>query len=223
MPNVISGGAFTQNYEWAADTPSLWYTPSYRANRIILNAVCSGGWTTSGSTTLTFGSTAASTNSLTMDSTAVTWGNWTTQNMVHIWSAWEQTRELTQEERAARAQRLAATEQRDRALAVEQAAARARAEILLKESLSDAQRAELAKSHAFHLETVQPDGSRKRYRIRRGRSGNVDQVDAQGKVLRSFCIHPIMPVPDADTMLAQKLLLEADEATFLSVANHIRR
>jgi hypothetical protein len=34
-----------------------------------------------------------------------------------------------------------------------------------------------------------------------------------------FCAHPETDLPDADTMLAQKLMLEADEAGFLAIAN----
>jgi hypothetical protein len=56
-----------------------------------------------------------------------------------------------------------------------------------------------------------------RYQLRVGRSGNV-QREHDGKVTR-FCIHPVEAVPDADTVLAQVLLLWTDEPAFLSIAN----
>jgi hypothetical protein len=55
------------------------------------------------------------------------------------------------------------------------------------------------------------------YKLRIGRSGNV-QREHDGKVTR-YCIHPVDAVPDADTVLAQVLLLWTDEPAFLSIAN----
>jgi hypothetical protein len=160
-------------------------------------------------------------------SNVLVWPAWTQAELrraaalpLATWQAWGGTLELTQAQRAARLERLAATEQHQRALAIERAAAAARAEILLTESLTAAQAAELQQTNAFHLTTIAADGTRRRYRIRRGRAGNVDQLDDAGRVLKRLCIHPTLAVPDADTMLAQKLLLETDEATFLRVANH---
>lgn len=98
--------------------------------------------------------------------------------------------------------------------------ARERAELLLRECLTPAQREELQLHRHFHLETVGKDGSRRRYRIERGRSRNVKQVTAEGAVIKTLCMHPVDWVPDADTMLAQKLYLEADEDAFLRIANH---
>lgn len=103
----------------------------------------------------------------------------------------------------------------------ERAKARERAEKLLRESLSPEQLEELSLKGHFHLETIAASGERRRYRINRGRSRNVQQVDrSSGLVLKTLCAHPIELVPDADTMLAQKLFLEASEEEFLRVANH---
>lgn len=55
------------------------------------------------------------------------------------------------------------------------------------------------------------------YRIRTGQSANVDQVDADGKVIRTLCAAP-PSVPTPDAMLAQKLLIEADELAFAFIA-----
>lgn len=102
----------------------------------------------------------------------------------------------------------------------ERSVAKERAERLLREHLSPRQREELASKGFFTLETVAPTGERRLYRIDRGRSRNVRQVDGNGRVLKTLCAHPAILVPDADTMLAQKLMLETDEQEFLRIANH---
>jgi hypothetical protein len=103
---------------------------------------------------------------------------------------------------------------------VEAEKAKARAEVLLQEALSAKQRAELAQMGFFSLD-VNQGGQRRQYRIRRGRSRNVQQVDpVSGVVLKHLCAHPRELVPDADTMLAQKLMLETAEDDFLRIANH---
>lgn len=56
-----------------------------------------------------------------------------------------------------------------------------------------------------------------KYTLRMGRYGNViRQADGRAEKL---CIHPTEDVPDADTVLAQVLLLWMDEPAFLSTAN----
>lgn len=97
--------------------------------------------------------------------------------------------------------------------------ARARAEKLLRENLSAAQLAELVAENHFTLRTLQPDGSQRTYRIKRGRSQNIHEINEAGAVFMRLCAHPVEEVPDADTMLAQKLWLEADEETFRRIAN----
>ncbi len=44
-------------------------------------------------------------------------------------------------------------------------------------------------------------------------------LDDKGQERVSYCIHPVEDVPAADKALAQKLLLETDEAAFLATAN----
>jgi hypothetical protein len=58
-----------------------------------------------------------------------------------------------------------------------------------------------------------------RYRIKFGRSGNIDAFNKNGKFKYRLCVHPTMQVPDADTVLAQKLMLETDEEMLLRLAN----
>lgn len=102
----------------------------------------------------------------------------------------------------------------------EQAQARERAEKLLQEALSAEQRAQLADKGYFELVTLSTGGARRRYRIKRGQAGNIQQLDESGRVLKRLCAHPREVVPDADAMLAQKLWLEAREEEFLRIANH---
>lgn len=93
---------------------------------------------------------------------------------------------------------------------------RERAAALLAEHLSEEQAAEYAQHKYFTV--ISRDGQR-RYQIHHGRSGNVREVNGQGHRLRTFCIHPGEAVPDEDTMLAQKLMLEADDPEFFRLAN----
>lgn len=44
-------------------------------------------------------------------------------------------------------------------------------------------------------------------------------LGADRKVQKTYCAHPNDQCPDADTMLAQKLMLENDETSFLRIAN----
>lgn len=94
--------------------------------------------------------------------------------------------------------------------------ANARAELLLKENLDAKQLQELAGTDRFTV--ISKDGTR-HYRIFRGRSRNIERIDALGRRMHTLCAHPVDDVPDADTMLTQKLMLEHCEEDFLKVAN----
>jgi len=87
-----------------------------------------------------------------------------------------------------------------------------RAEILLRSMLTDEQVEQLDRMSAFVVET-----ETKKYLVRHRR--RVQELDADGNPIAAYCIHPRKYVPGHDTMLAQKLLLEADEAEFLRIAN----
>lgn len=119
------------------------------------------------------------------------------------------------EEREARNARLVAEEQ---ARAVAAAAAGARAEKLLRSALTADQRQCLEARGFFY--TMGADGHM--YRIKRGRCNNVERVDVaqpSRPPVERLCAHPGLFVPDADTMLAQKLMLECDPAAFRKIAN----
>lgn len=89
-----------------------------------------------------------------------------------------------------------------------------KAEVLLRQMLTPEQEHDLEQKSCFYLYSGD-----KKYRIDRGRTGNVKLVDDKDQVVESYCIHPQLDCPDADTMLAQKLLLETDRETFERVAN----
>ena len=86
---------------------------------------------------------------------------------------------------------------------------RLRAEALLWAWLSPAQRRQYRARRWFEVTTA----SGRRYRILRG---GVVRVDPRGS---GYCIEATAPVPVADEMLANKLLLETDERRFLATAH----
>lgn len=161
------------------------------------------------------------------------WGSWTSQitttsNSTTVWARWfaravlEEARRprFTAPEEPAVVQRRIQQEVAYRAeqqrLQSERDAANAKAEELLRANLSEAQRAELDRHNWFLV--VGKTGEI--FRIRRGRSGNVDVIDPKtGSVVKRLCAHPNVACPDADTMLAQKLHLEDDPTSFVRIAN----
>lgn len=118
---------------------------------------------------------------------------------------------------------------RDRTRMLRRKSAARRAERLLLEHLTEAQRQEWTTDKAFHVETA--DG-RRRYKIAYGLTGNVCLVKCEGEAPMGkfgpvregarFCMHVYHPdgwVPNEDNVLAQKLLIEANEEHFLELAN----
>jgi hypothetical protein len=84
-----------------------------------------------------------------------------------------------------------------------------RAEALLWARLSPAQRRQYRARPWFEVTIA----SGRRYRVLRG---GVVRVKPRGS---GFCIEATSPVPVADEMLANKLLLETDERRFLATAH----
>jgi hypothetical protein len=118
---------------------------------------------------------------------------------------------------AARQARFAAElRERDRARSLAAATARATARALLEDWLTPAQRATLDRGH---IDVTGSAGGRYRIRTGGGQAGNVDLLDARGRVLLSYCAHPGARVPHEDGFLAQLLHLETDEPGFVAVAN----
>ena len=84
-----------------------------------------------------------------------------------------------------------------------------RPEVLLWDWLSPVQRSQYRARGWFEVTTA----SGGRYRIL---PGGVVRVDPRGA---GYCIEATSPVPIADEMLANKLLLETDERRFLATAH----
>lgn len=169
------------------------------------------------------------TSSYTSTSTAMTWAQWTestaatTTSIGTTWTFWvgQQAGSYGQQglvetpEQAAERERLNQCYREQQAATAEaRKAAVERARKLLVENLSAAQREEFERTGHFVVH-----GRQARYRVRQGRSGNIDVVDRKGFLSHRLCAHPGEYVPDFDTMLAQKLLLENDEDYFLGRAN----
>ncbi len=143
-----------------------------------------------------------------------TWTNWATTTATtstnETWTLWVEPRPQpvsAAQQREQRERQATATRERE--------AARVRAEKLLTQNLSKEQRADYKRLQEFRV--IVPSG--KSYLVRRGRAGNVYLLDEKGQRTRRYCAHPVERVPDEDTMLAQKLLLETDERAFLEMAN----
>lgn len=96
----------------------------------------------------------------------------------------------------------------------ERVAASVRAQALLESVLNEEQRRDWAARGHFFLHVGE-----KKYRIKRGRSGNVELVDQNNEPLERYCAHPVDLVPDEDTAVAQMLHLLYDEDRFLAMAN----
>lgn len=97
--------------------------------------------------------------------------------------------------------------------------AKNRARRLLFSMLSPMQQKQLDEKNHFDLTVHGQDGSQRVYRIEYGYQGNVKLLGPDGQPVRRYCIHADSRLPYEDQMLAQKLLLEANEQDFLRIAN----
>ena len=97
--------------------------------------------------------------------------------------------------------------------------AKNRARRLLFSMLSPMQQKQLDEKNHFDLTVHGQDGSQRVYRIEYGYQGNVKLLVPDGQPVRRYCIHADSRLPYEDQMLAQKLLLEANEQDFLRIAN----
>lgn len=98
------------------------------------------------------------------------------------------------------------------------AATKARAEAALDAQLTEDQRAQLRRDGFF----VVRGSAGGEYRLRQGEYGRCKRVDG-GRTVEHLCVHPVDgDYPDADALLAVKLLLEADEQRLRTIANITR-
>lgn len=173
---------------------------------------------------------AATTTSSNLNNAYVIWNDWNTQYVItsvvttnvinaEAWPVWVNQQQLSAQQLAERAAEAVLHEQRIAVANAQRRQAQVRARHLLGSLLSKAQAESLKDRNYFDLEVTARDGAVKRYRIHKGRSGNVELLAPDGTPLRRYCAHPLLYVPDEDTMLSQKLMLESDEEQFLRTAN----
>lgn len=135
---------------------------------------------------------------------SIVYGNYQYQSNV-IWNGTYAFDESAEEK--------AAREAREAKLKLERTAAELRAEELLLLFLSPEQ-AKQYRDHSY----FETDVDDRTYRIKKGRSGNVELMNA-GKAKYRYCAHPEAWTPDQDVMLSQLLMLKTDEGRFLKTAN----
>ena len=68
-----------------------------------------------------------------------------------------------------------------------------------------------------HIDIASPSDPERIYRVPKG-SGRV-QVREKGKLTMWLCLQPLERVPEADLLVMHKLMIEADEQTYLRKAN----
>jgi len=127
---------------------------------------------------------------------------------------------------ADREKRLAAQRKADAEKRLFQETSKERARRLLASMLSPEQREEFEAENRFHLRVIDgKSGEERVYRIDQGFQGNVKLLGPDGRPVKSYCIHAATTddeghrLPNEDHMLAQKLLLQTDEESFLRIAN----
>lgn len=203
---VTSGYCTEINYN---DSVWMSWTTATSATTISSCAVYYGSDQTWNSWNSGCNSTSISANTYMSGDSYTIWGNWNHVSQRHG------IQEETDEQRLQRQ----CLEERMRQNEVERqrkyAEADEKAKKLLEECLDEEQKKTFRKDSFFLFEVK----SGNRYKINKGCSRNIQQVDKEGKVLRHLCIHPRNNVPVYDTMLAQKLALEAEEEKVLKVAN----
>ena len=73
-----------------------------------------------------------------------------------------------------------------------------------------------------YLDVPSPSRPQRTYRIPRGAMQQVLVVES-GRTIERLCLQPVEALPEADVILLHKLLIEADEDTYLATANHFPR
>jgi hypothetical protein len=178
-------------------------------------------WTTATATSSTIvWNYWVTTSDITTSSSASTWGQWIVDGQ--CFQATSTRDERTAEQRQADDARFAAERQEIQRRADEEHARRLaateKARALLLSMLDTKQKETLHKQRFFE---VVAKHSRRRYRIHHGTHGNVRLLDDNGREVTRYCGQPT-GVPTEDSMLAQKLQIEHDEAEFVRLSNATR-
>lgn len=93
------------------------------------------------------------------------------------------------------------------------------AETLLRKMLTPEEYAQL--SARAYLDVPSQSYLGRLYRVPRG-PGQVQVVEG-GRVVERLCVQPLDSLPEADVILMHKMLIEADESSYLATANHFPR
>lgn len=164
--------------------------------------IWNGDWTSSSTTSFT--------------TTSAAWSGWTTVNSYNEVARRGQYTPIneTEETKRLRLERQAEVRRQQEERERKQKEANERADSLLKSFLTPEQVEQLDKLKCVIVTT--PGGNT--YKIERA---TVKELNPEGKVKASFCIHPdySLGLPSGDSMLAKLLMLETDEKKFLKIAN----
>ena len=90
-----------------------------------------------------------------------------------------------------------------------------RADELLRSVLTSEQYCQLTR--LGYIDIKSPRDQERTYRVPRG--PGLVRVIEKGRETASLCLKPLEKVPDADIVVMHKLLIEADEETYLQTAN----
>lgn len=186
-------GVLGSNYQQGVDYGLGSYTVMWQSNTVTYNATVGGNWNQLAQNQYVYG-------------------------QVVTYPVDTRTEEQILADIAAAKERTRAFQEQQKREADERIAAVAKARATLKSVLSKAQQEQLDKHNSFELQV-----NERIYRVQPGR--RVQRLDpATKKVLSEFCIHPtnVYELPNDDTALSQKLLLEANEPEFLRLANETR-
>jgi hypothetical protein len=175
-----------------------------------------------------------STSTTSSTSSDGTWQQWcglqddstsasTTSNTNTIWSYWTATYpppEVSEEQRieqeATHNRLVAERQERENKAHEEKKAADVKAIALLRSQLNEEQLANYDLDGSFVVVA-----GRNNYRLK---GASVHELDKNGQPIASLCIHPSwnQNIPMADSVLAKKLLLDADPKEFVKIANRSR-
>jgi hypothetical protein len=90
---------------------------------------------------------------------------------------------------------------------------------LLRSNLNPQQLDQFDRERTFE---VKGGATGRQYRIRRGWSMNIDEINPRGEVVKTWCFYPKGRLCVGDVLLAQKVALETFELEALKVGNFQR-
>jgi hypothetical protein len=95
--------------------------------------------------------------------------------------------------------------------------AEARAEVLVRSILTEEEYERL--QHNGYLDIPSPNFSQRVYRVPRG-MGTVSVLE-RGRCVDRLCVYSTQPIPERETVVVHKLMIEGNEHDYLRQANHL--